>query len=1359
MRKKIQNFLIIFFVVLVLSGFNFQIRQAKADNILNGEWIPSTQEMETGLISNHFLLQDSQGDLYVVFEDKQETLGTYGKVYVKKFNGQTWEDYDRAGGIFCSLIGAEISTTDEINIGCAFMSEETGEEYAFVRSLSSNLTNWDSVGSTVPGRLIQDLKFFLDKNNVPYLSLKDFDGNIKIRRYLNGEWQLINNTFRVHSNYDIAFDSNNNLYLGFDNIENKNNLLKVFKYADSSWQDLNFDGPMSTTYYDLDLAIDQNRLLVLHSYRDGVLTPFSIKEYINSSWVSLSLPAGLCGSADINFFDGTMYIAHQDTENGRRIVASRYNDNENIWDRLGISVSVGLEYYPSIIVNNGTIFIAYSERDNGNKLMIKSFTQTPAVYYSGSLVESSTNDGSVSGDLTANIVLGNFVNAGGTLTEGVHFSVVNKPRGLGLVSMEVSDAGTSSRVLVAGKSFRHASRNSLNNFSILFNDSAFSGLMSSEVSNSSFNRIKIAFMDKPYILSQELVSPGTIFSPASTGSGFLESDSLKMTKSSNGDIFIAYADDSSSLAVKKYNGNNWDVIGSWNNLQDGGKADDVSSVFISSDENNNIFLAYNFPSYSDSLNVKYFNGDDWSDISNAPTCSLQNMFYNDGSLFVACVGQGAEREYIEVYEYDKDQNNWQVKGDIFSSIITAFNLAEECGWGICNDGDIYFPSFGVDNNHRLYALVERSVPAGGEEVRMIIYENNSWQLAPDFLVDLSGSSAEEVLVVDEDNNFYLIYYFLGTEGENQLYIKKLINNSWVDINNSPFSEVGGVIKFDAKVIGGSIYVLYNDSVNNNRAQLVKIDNDGVLEVVGLGYFSDDSVNEPSLLVNNEGNPVVMYFNDSEEVKLRVFYKTPVISRVMATTKDNDVNLSWSVEEGEDNIDNYLIQYRSINNFNEDGDADWEVAYQGTPEENSVLIENLESGLYKAEVIAIDQFGLNSQPAETFITINSLISPEGIGDLAVAGIITPTSGTATNTEAIRFNQRTIISLSSGPSVVIPTGVVMTASTTFQVIDLVAEAADVSDLEDINPAGALKFGLPSLGLTLSEPITINIPVSGFSDGQELKVYRKSIGSSWSELTSCSVLSNVCSFQTNHLSEFAAGLSTSPSSDSTTPSIPSITNSLPVVTTCSQVVYGEFSSTCFNGYQYRDFISQTPAGCSLTAAQIEGARRACSSENINEKENNKGVVDKNTNSFEKKNSITEFINQEKQLVKTVNASLAKRLTGRILLQVEERGEAWYVNPLNGAKYFLGGPSDAFSLMKKMALGINNKTFQSFKNGIATNKLAGRILLNVEENGKAYYVDPLSLKLYYLGRPDDAFNIMRSVGLGIKNENLRQIKVEEIN
>ncbi|MFH1564833.1 MAG: hypothetical protein ABIC82_03210 [bacterium] len=56
---------------------------------------------------------------------------------------------------------------------------------------------------------------------------------------------------------------------------------------------------------------------------------------------------------------------------------------------------------------------------------------------------------------------------------------------------------------------------------------------------------------------------------------------------------------------------------------------------------------------------------------------------------------------------------------------------------------------------------------------------------------------------------------------------------------------------------------------------------------------------------------------------------------------------------------------------------------------------------------------------------------------------------------------------------------------------------------------------------------------------------------------------------------------------------------------------------------------------------------------------------------------------------------------------------------------------------------------------KLKGRILLQVEENGEAWYVNSANLKRYYLGRPDDAFNIMRSLGLGIANSNLQKIVI----
>ncbi len=122
---------------------------------------------------------------------------------------------------------------------------------------------------------------------------------------------------------------------------------------------------------------------------------------------------------------------------------------------------------------------------------------------------------------------------------------------------------------------------------------------------------------------------------------------------------------------------------------------------------------------------------------------------------------------------------------------------------------------------------------------------------------------------------------------------------------------------------------------------------------------------------------------------------------------------------------------------------------------------------------------------------------------------------------------------------------------------------------------------------------------------------------------------------------------------------------------------------------------------------------------------------------------------------ASLATKLKGKILLQVESNGEAWYVNPENEKRYYLGRPSDAFQVMRELGLGISNNDFNSF-NGYAPSGLSGKILLKVEDNGKAYYVNPTDLKMHYLGKPEDAFQIMRELGLGISNNDLNSINTD---
>jgi len=141
------------------------------------------------------------------------------------------------------------------------------------------------------------------------------------------------------------------------------------------------------------------------------------------------------------------------------------------------------------------------------------------------------------------------------------------------------------------------------------------------------------------------------------------------------------------------------------------------------------------------------------------------------------------------------------------------------------------------------------------------------------------------------------------------------------------------------------------------------------------------------------------------------------------------------------------------------------------------------------------------------------------------------------------------------------------------------------------------------------------------------------------------------------------------------------------------------------------------------------------------------------------------------TQAASLAQQLSGIILLDVERHGEAWYVNPANLRRYYLGRPNDAFRIMRELGLGITaqelaqiplstlsvdesaTSTATSSYDLSLTKRVAGFILLDVENNGEAWYVNPANLRRYYLGRPNDAFRIMRELGLGITRKNLAKI------
>ncbi len=155
---------------------------------------------------------------------------------------------------------------------------------------------------------------------------------------------------------------------------------------------------------------------------------------------------------------------------------------------------------------------------------------------------------------------------------------------------------------------------------------------------------------------------------------------------------------------------------------------------------------------------------------------------------------------------------------------------------------------------------------------------------------------------------------------------------------------------------------------------------------------------------------------------------------------------------------------------------------------------------------------------------------------------------------------------------------------------------------------------------------------------------------------------------------------------------------------------------------------------------------------------LIERSTKRF---SDYQQVIDRERGLFAGANPALVDRFKGSVLLQVESKGEAWYVGTDDGMRYFLGRPSDLVRVIKALGTPLDNETIINYLyfDKVFPENLAGKFIIDRDNPTDYYYIHPETLIGYPLKQPEEALKTVTGLGTGITDDNIREIPVGEIN
>ena len=310
---------------------------------------------------------DNEGNTYVFGNE-----GGTATVYKNANGSDTWEKLgDTQTPISVTPSSMAISSNGEVYIA---FDENSGTGHA----MKWDGSNWQTIGEAFSG---PETKIFLDHNDTPYLLHRDASGG-----YMGVAHRLENNTWvplgdGLYSGYgywhEMAFDSNNTPYVSYTDYYAGDEVY-VSKFENGAWQQVGES--LGMAYYYTEIAFDSNDNLYVanNNYSTRNIDLFRFE---NGAWQTVAENISGCQTEKFDMIT-----------NGTDVILAFINQNESnklsvvkfdgtAWENVGPTTCTdGQINNPVVCINGGNIEVAFTDADTENKATCMRYEQA-AIFF------------------------------------------------------------------------------------------------------------------------------------------------------------------------------------------------------------------------------------------------------------------------------------------------------------------------------------------------------------------------------------------------------------------------------------------------------------------------------------------------------------------------------------------------------------------------------------------------------------------------------------------------------------------------------------------------------------------------------------------------------------------------------------------------------------------------------------------------------------------------------------------------------------------------------------------------------------------------------------------------------------------